>query len=113
MRPAPNDRSADVVAEIEARAKHYGFEVQTGMFAPFYTSPDAAIVQASLAATGLDRSEVVPYGTEAGVYQNLMEVVILGPGDIAQAHTDGEWILLSQLHEAVEVYTRLIEQLCM
>lgn len=113
LRPAPNDRTADVVAEIESRAKHYGFEVQSGMFAPFYTSPDAAIVQASLAATGLDRSEVVPYGTEAGLYQDLMEVVILGPGDIAQAHTDGEWILLSQLHEAVEIYTRLIEQLCM
>ena len=55
----------------------------------------------------------MPYGTEAGVYQDLMDVVILGPGDIAQAHTDGEWIELSQLHQAVEVYTRLIEQLCM
>lgn len=113
MRPAPGDRTADIIAEIEARAKHYGFEYQTGMFAPFQTARDAAIVQASLAATGLDRSEVVPYGTEAGIYQDLMEVVILGPGNIAQAHTDGEWIELAQLHEAVEVYTRLIEQLCM
>jgi acetylornithine deacetylase len=113
MRPAPNDRSADIVAEIEERARHYGFEVQSGFFAPFSTSPDAAIIRASLAATGLDRSEVVPYGTEAGIYQGLMDVVILGPGDIAQAHTDGEWIELAQLHRAVEVYTDLIAQLCM
>ncbi len=113
FRPSPNDRSADIIAEIEGRAKAYGFEVQTGLFPPFETSTAAPIIQASLAATGLDRSEVVPYGTEGGVYQNQMEVVILGPGDIAQAHTDGEWIELAQLHEAVEVYTRLIEQLCM
>ena len=113
FRPSPNDRSADLLAEIEARARAYGFEVQSDLRAPFQTSPDAAIVRSSLAATGLDRSVVVPYGTEAGVYQHLMDIVILGPGDIAQAHTDGEWIELAQLHEAVEVYTRLIEQLCL
>lgn len=112
LRPAPNDRSADIVAEIEARARHYGFEVESRIGKPFQTAPDAAIVRASLAATRLDRSQVVPYGTEAAVYQDLMDVVILGPGDIAQAHTDGEWIELAQLRRAVEVYTRLIEQLC-
>ena len=113
FRPSPNDRSAEIVAEIEGRAEAYGFEVESRLGKPFQTTPDAAIVQASLAATGLDRSVVVPYGTEAAVYQDLMDIVILGPGDIAQAHTDGEWIELAQLHEAVEVYTRLIEQLCM
>lgn len=112
LRPAPHDRSADVVAEIEERARKYGFAVESRLGPPFQTSRDAAIVRAALAATGLDRSEVVPYGTEAAVYQRLMDVVILGPGDIAQAHTDGEWIELAQLHQAVEIYTRLIAQLC-
>lgn len=112
FRPSPNDRSADIIAEIESRAKHYGLEVQSGLFPAFSTSPDAPIIRASLAATGMDRSEVVPYGTEAGIYQHLMNVVILGPGDIAQAHTDGEWIELAQLHRAVEVYKNLIAQLC-
>jgi acetylornithine deacetylase/succinyl-diaminopimelate desuccinylase-like protein len=37
---------------------------------------------------------------------------VLGPGDIAQAHTKGEWILRSQLDEAVTVYRRLIERFC-
>jgi acetylornithine deacetylase len=42
-----------------------------------------------------------------------MQLVILGPGDIAQAHTKGEWIAIDQLHRAVEVYRKLIEHFCM
>jgi acetylornithine deacetylase len=41
-----------------------------------------------------------------------MQLVILGPGDIAQAHTKGEWIEVNQLHTAVEVYRRLIDHFC-
>jgi acetylornithine deacetylase len=69
-------------------------------------------VRAALAASGAARSQVVPYGTEAAVYKDHLDVVILGPGDIAQAHTNGEWIELAQLHRAVDVYTRMIERLC-
>ena len=36
----------------------------------------------------------------------------LGPGNIDQAHTVGEWIAVEQLHGTVGVYTRLIEDLC-
>ena len=41
-----------------------------------------------------------------------MDALVLGPGNIAQAHTVGEWIAVEQLYEAVEVYSRLIEELC-
>lgn len=112
MRPMPNDRTADVVAEITERAERRGFKVTSRIGAPFHTSPDSEIVNAALAVTGAARAQVVPYGTEAGIYQHHLEVVILGPGDIGQAHTNGEWIELAQLHEAVNVYTRLIERLC-
>ncbi len=54
----------------------------------------------------------MPYGTEAECYQRYMDALVLGPGNIDQAHTVGEWIAVEQLHEAVEVYTRLIEELC-
>ena len=37
---------------------------------------------------------------------------MLGPDNIDQAHTVGEWIAVEQLREAVEVYTRLIGELC-
>ena len=53
-------------------------------------------------------------GTEALVYQEaIQQQVVLGPGDIAQAHTVGEWIDVAQLEEAVSVYRRIIERTCL
>jgi acetylornithine deacetylase len=113
FRPMPHDRSSDVLAYITERAHHHGLEITSRTSPPFSVAPDAAIVRAALAATGATKAETVPYGTEATVYQQSLELVILGPGDIAQAHTNGEWIAIPQLREAVGVYTRLIERLCL
>ena len=41
-----------------------------------------------------------------------LDALALGPGNIEQAHTVGEWIAVEQLREAVEVYTRLVGDLC-
>lgn len=113
FRPMPNDRSRDLVAEIAERARHYGLDVASTLYHPFSVSPDAEIVRAALAATGVAHAETVPFGTEAIFYDQAIELVVLGPGAIAQAHTNGEWIAIAQLHEAVGVYARMIEQLCM
>jgi acetylornithine deacetylase len=46
----------------------------------------------------------VHFGTDAAAYGPLsIPVVVFGPGDIAQAHTDDEWIDLDQLHRAADV----------
>ena len=53
------------------------------------------------------------FGTEAIVFEaKLPNQVVLGPGDIAQAHTVGEFIDVAQLEEAVGVYGRLIKRVC-
>ncbi len=50
----------------------------------------------------------VPYGTDAWVFAALgIPTVICGPGSIAQAHTEDEWISLAELDRGVEVYRRL------
>ena len=67
---------------------------------------------AACRATGAPRAVAVPYGTEATCYKNYMDALVLGPGNIDQAHTVGKWIAVEQLQEAVEVYTRLIGDLC-
>ena len=80
---------------------------------PAYThTPHPAVPPARSSATGAERAVTVPYGTEAECYQKYMEAPVLGPGNIDQAHTVGEWIAVEQLWEAVEVYTRLIGELC-
>ncbi len=50
----------------------------------------------------------VPYGTDAGPLSAVgIPAIVLGPGDIAQAHTADEWVDVQQVCEAVEVYYRL------
>jgi acetylornithine deacetylase len=112
LRPMPNDRSGDVIAHIADRARHHGLAVSTKLYPPYSVPAEATVVRAALAVTGAAKAQTVPFGTEATFYQEALELVILGPGDIGQAHTNGEWIALSQLHEAVDVYARLIDHLC-
>lgn len=50
----------------------------------------------------------VPYGTDAWVFAAIgIPTVVIGPGSIAQAHTEDEWISVAELERGVEVYRRL------
>ena len=62
--------------------------------------------------TGLEGRLVgVPYGTDAWVIAALgIPTVVCGPGSIAQAHTDDEWIAVEALAQGVEVYRRLASE---
>jgi acetylornithine deacetylase/succinyl-diaminopimelate desuccinylase-like protein len=54
----------------------------------------------------------VPYGTDGLVFGVQMELVVMGPGDIQQAHTVNEWIHLEQFSRAIDTYKTLIERFC-
>ncbi|MCX6049746.1 MAG: M20/M25/M40 family metallo-hydrolase [Chloroflexi bacterium] len=113
LRTMPNVNHEDAIALIVEKAKKYDLEVTWRGAGPFHVAPDAEIVQMALQATGIAKAETVPFGTEALVYQTHTQQVILGPGNIAQAHTVGEWIDVAQLSSAVEIYRRLIEMVCL
>jgi acetylornithine deacetylase len=51
-----------------------------------------------------------PYGTDASELQALAPCVVLGPGDIAQAHTPTEQVRLPELDAAIPVFMRLAER---
>ena len=54
----------------------------------------------------------VPYGTDAGpLGEKGMPCLVIGPGDIAQAHTKDEWVELDQVTRAVEVYFAIARDL--
>lgn len=112
FRPMPDDHREEVLEAIIASAKKHNLEYDWYVHEPFYVDRNAPLIQAALAATGLDAAETVPFGTEAAIFKDLMQLVILGPGNIAQAHTKGEWIAIDQLHTAVEVYRKLIDHFC-
>jgi acetylornithine deacetylase len=54
----------------------------------------------------------VPYGTDGMVFGKHLEAVVLGPGDIRQAHTHDEWVSIGQLKKGIEVYAKLIGRFC-
>ncbi|SEM98914.1 acetylornithine deacetylase [Palleronia pelagia] len=57
-----------------------------------------AAAEIAQALTGANGSDVVPFGTEAGLFQSIgMDAVVCGPGDIAQAHKPDEFIARDQL----------------
>ncbi len=112
FRSMPGVDNKAVSKLIVDRAKHYGFDVEVQGHEPFYTSPESEVVKLSLEVTGEPKSITVPYGTEALVYGQKVPLVILGPGNIEQAHTVGEWVDLGQLERSVDIYETLIRRHC-
>jgi len=51
----------------------------------------------------------VPYGSDASKLSVLGHIpaIVLGPGDIAQAHTDDEWVLIAEVVQAAEIYAQI------
>jgi acetylornithine deacetylase len=77
-------------------------------------APDAGSAAETLALglTGSNRTITVPYGSEAGRFQQAgIATVICGPGDIAQAHQPDEWIMESELSACEAFVRRLGERL--
>jgi len=58
--------------------------------------------------TGCDHADVVPFGTEAGLFQSAgISSIICGPGSIAQAHKPDEFIAIDQLASCLEMLDKL------
>jgi acetylornithine deacetylase len=58
--------------------------------------------------TGANGAGLVPFGTEAGIFQALgMSAVICGPGSIDQAHKPDEYLALDQLSQCLGMLERL------
>jgi acetylornithine deacetylase len=63
--------------------------------------------------TGANRADVVPFGTEAGLFQQIgLDAVICGPGSIDQAHKPDEYVALDQLSQSMAMLERLGEVYC-
>jgi len=111
FRPTPGHPTQEIIDRVRERAAYYGLEFAVRGHDAYSVSPDSPVVQAALALTGTRAPGTVSYGTDAVRFPQL-EMVVLGPGDIRQAHTVNEWIELDQLHTAVDVYSGLIRHFC-
>jgi acetylornithine deacetylase len=77
------------------------------------TPGTAPIVRAAEALTG-HRAEAVAFGTEAPYFNRLgMQSLVLGPGDIDQAHQPDEYLALDRIWPYVDLMRTLIRRFCL
>ena len=98
------ERQADpsFACEVDASRADSGFE----------TAPDSPLIRLLENATGLD-SGTVAFGTE-GAQMRLLdsEPVVIGPGDIREAHRTGEFVPIRELEQCSEILQHAVAQLC-
>jgi acetylornithine deacetylase len=113
-RPMPGVDIEPVLARARDCARRHGLRYQICRVGdPLYTPPDSPLVRTALRLTNTRWSATVPYGTDGLAYiRKMKQMIVLGPGDIAQAHTVDEWIAVDQLRRAVDLYSRFIEEVC-
>ncbi len=109
LRHALRERLADVAQE---RDLEMDFEPLFAGVPPFETPAGAGLVKVCERLTG-HTAESVAFATEAPFLQQLgMEVLVMGPGSIDQAHQPDEYLALTELDPAVRLIGELIRHYC-
>lgn len=113
FRPMPNTDTTLLVDRISHAAKRHGVQVDfRKQCDPMWTNPDSDLVKKTLAVAGRSTAKTASYATDGGVLSEIENKVVFGPGDIAQAHTNQEFISLQQLHKGTQAFTHLINHFC-
>ncbi len=123
MRPLPGDDAEDVLARFNRYAESevlprlretapeadIATEVQAAV-PPLEPEPDSPAEALVRLLTGANRSHVVSYCTEGGLFQRAgLPTVICGPGSIDQAHKPDEFIEPVQIAACEDFVRRLME----
>lgn len=119
-RPIPTQPSTHVlnllnaaIAEEQRNDPDFKCEVDaTRADSGFDTAPDSPLISLLEQATG-NKSGTVAFGTEAAQMKTLgSESVVIGPGDIREAHRTGEFVPIAELEKCAEVLKFAITRLC-
>jgi acetylornithine deacetylase len=101
-----------VAAIAERRGLGWAVEPLFESIPPVETPAASAIVRAAETLTG-HVAEAVSFGTEAPFFTQLgMETLVLGPGDIEQAHQPDEFLAIDRIEPTVSLLRQLIRQFC-
>ena len=116
-RTLPGETEAGVRREIRALLQRQGLKasfdtLRTSPCEPLETNPDLPLVQALTRAAGRRTTRGVHYFTDAApLAAGGIPSVVFGPGDIAQAHTEREWLAISQLEKSILILERFLRGL--
>lgn len=113
FRPMPGQDGDALVERARATAERCGLEFNfecRGL--PLYGDPHSEFVRDTLRLANCPAAKTVSYGTDGVCFTDLKQILVLGPGSIKQAHTDDEWIALSQLDAGTSLYEQMIRRWC-
>ncbi|MBB4122887.1 acetylornithine deacetylase [Martelella radicis] len=101
-----------LLPEMRRHTPEAGIETEViGEAAALFPKDANSARDLAFALTGENRADVVPFGTEAGFFQEIgMDVVVCGPGSIDQAHKPDEFISAEQLSQCLAMLDRLAER---
>jgi acetylornithine deacetylase len=100
-----------LIPEMRHVAPEAGISIrQTNRVPPFAAKADSDVLALALKLAGTNETHAVSYATEAGLFQDAgAPAIVIGPGDIAQAHTANEWIAKSEIEKCEAFLRRLAE----
>lgn len=108
---------AEIRQRIEAITEPLGIQFEltplfTGVPA-FFTEENSALLKTAEQLTGHSGISVA-FGTEGPFLQQLgMDTIILGPGNIDQAHQPDEYMSIDMINPAIEILQKLMRQHCL
>jgi acetylornithine deacetylase len=111
-----NELSREIHRRLENKSREKGFSFSLDYLFPgvgaMETSPESLIVKKAEKLTG-KKAGAVQFATEGYYYTSRgIETIILGPGDINQAHKPDEFLKIDRIIHAVDLYSSLIHSLC-
>ncbi len=113
FRPMPHMNLDPLIDRVKQSAQHNGLALELDRWsAPMFIDPHSDFVTQALQLAHRPQAKTVPFATDGGVFSELDNMIVFGPGSIAQAHTIDEWISIEQLSLATELYAKFIRHFC-
>ncbi len=100
----------NIFNEIKYQATNFNAEIQIIRDVPgMSTEPDCDFVKKIQQATGITQTKLVGYTTDGPIFEKLnAPVIVFGPGKTELAHQPDEYIEITNLYKAVELYKKII-----
>ena len=114
FRPMPGTDADGLVNLLRDAAERSGVRFSVTAENPsFRRDPSGEFAAECVKICGSNPPRTVAYGSEAGNLDQVDQVVVLGPGNIDQAHKSNEWISLEQLQRGTDCYRDILQQRCL
>ena len=121
IRHLPQDSAVDILEKLEEEAARIVAPHRTqfpdasiklsvvNSYPALDTSPESDVVRFVESLTGANTTAKITFGTEGGLFSQRLgiETVVLGPGNIVQAHKPDEFIAIDQLEQCNAFLDRL------